>query len=173
MNCAVQTAAGTFSLFRSIFVTPHAETRLVFMFTLTLFLWFYSFIFSVGSSALLLLLHPSSAFFSSSCWFHFFSHNINSWDLFLLFTLLMSVFHPHHLLLTPSFCLLLSLPPPPPPPGPNRSKLQDMLANLRDAEDLPSMQPPMTPPSRPPVPRLNEHELGRPEDGNLPSFSVH
>ncbi|XP_070840437.1 striatin isoform X2 [Chaetodon trifascialis] len=48
--------------------------------------------------------------------------------------------------------------------GPNRSKLQDMLANLRDAEELPSMQPPMTPPSRPSVPRLNEHEVGRPED---------
>uniref|UniRef100_A0A8C4HG47 Striatin N-terminal domain-containing protein n=1 Tax=Dicentrarchus labrax TaxID=13489 RepID=A0A8C4HG47_DICLA len=47
---------------------------------------------------------------------------------------------------------------------PNRSKLQDMLANLRDAEELPSMQPPVTPPSRPSVPRLNEHEVGRPED---------
>uniref|UniRef100_A0A8C8HW50 Striatin n=1 Tax=Oncorhynchus tshawytscha TaxID=74940 RepID=A0A8C8HW50_ONCTS len=48
---------------------------------------------------------------------------------------------------------------------PNRSKLQDMLANLRDAEDLPSMQPPVTPPSRPSVPRLNEHEVGHPEEG--------
>uniref|UniRef100_A0A671VTP7 Striatin n=1 Tax=Sparus aurata TaxID=8175 RepID=A0A671VTP7_SPAAU len=48
--------------------------------------------------------------------------------------------------------------------GPNRSKLQDMLANLRDAEDLPSMQPPVTPPSRPAVPRLSEPEVGRPED---------
>ncbi|XP_018540341.1 striatin isoform X2 [Lates calcarifer] len=48
--------------------------------------------------------------------------------------------------------------------GPNRSKLQDMLANLRDAEELPSMQPPVTPPSRPSVPRLNEHEVGRPDD---------
>uniref|UniRef100_A0A7N6A017 Striatin n=1 Tax=Anabas testudineus TaxID=64144 RepID=A0A7N6A017_ANATE len=47
---------------------------------------------------------------------------------------------------------------------PNRSKLQDMLANLRDAEDIPSMQPPVTPPSRPSVPRLNEHEVGRPDD---------
>ncbi|KAM9856756.1 striatin [Aulostomus maculatus] len=47
---------------------------------------------------------------------------------------------------------------------PNRSKLQDMLANLRDAEELPSMQPPVTPPLRPSVPRLNEHEVGRPED---------
>ncbi|XP_033480746.1 striatin isoform X2 [Epinephelus lanceolatus] len=48
--------------------------------------------------------------------------------------------------------------------GPNRSKLQDMLANLRDAEEIPSLQPPVTPPSRPAVPRLNEHELGRPEE---------
>ncbi|XP_073328047.1 striatin isoform X2 [Pagrus major] len=48
--------------------------------------------------------------------------------------------------------------------GPNRSKLQDMLANLRDAEELPSMQPPVTPPSRPAVPRLSEPEVGRPED---------
>ncbi|XP_073325255.1 striatin-like [Pagrus major] len=47
---------------------------------------------------------------------------------------------------------------------PNRSKLQDMLANLRDAEELPSMQPPVTPPSRPAVPRLSEPEVGRPED---------
>ncbi|KAM9314309.1 striatin-like [Pholidichthys leucotaenia] len=42
---------------------------------------------------------------------------------------------------------------------PNRSKLQDMLSNLRDAEELPSMQPAVTSPARP---RLNEHE--RPED---------
>ncbi|XP_045068445.1 striatin-like isoform X2 [Coregonus clupeaformis] len=54
--------------------------------------------------------------------------------------------------------------------GPNRSKLQDMLANLRDAEDLPSMQPPVTPPSRPSVPRLNEHEVGRPEEVEAMTF---
>ncbi|XP_044045268.1 striatin isoform X2 [Siniperca chuatsi] len=48
--------------------------------------------------------------------------------------------------------------------GPNRSKLQDMLANLRDAEEHPSMQPSVAPPSRPSVPRLSEHEVGRPED---------
>lgn len=48
-----------------------------------------------------------------------------------------------------------------------------MLANLRDAEDIPSMQPPVTPPSRPSVPRLNEHEVGRPDDGNLPSLFHH
>uniref|UniRef100_A0A3Q0SDR0 Striatin n=1 Tax=Amphilophus citrinellus TaxID=61819 RepID=A0A3Q0SDR0_AMPCI len=47
---------------------------------------------------------------------------------------------------------------------PNRSKLQDMLANLRDTEELTSMQPTVTPPSRPSVPRLNEHEVGRPDD---------
>uniref|UniRef100_A0A3B4V7W0 Striatin, calmodulin binding protein n=1 Tax=Seriola dumerili TaxID=41447 RepID=A0A3B4V7W0_SERDU len=47
---------------------------------------------------------------------------------------------------------------------PNSSKLQDMLANLRDAEELPSMQPPVTPPSRPSVPRLSEHEVGRPDE---------
>ncbi|XP_041958635.1 LOW QUALITY PROTEIN: striatin [Alosa sapidissima] len=55
---------------------------------------------------------------------------------------------------------------------PNRSKLQDMLANLRDAEDLPSMQPPVNPPPGPPIPRLNEHELGRTrrrQDMGIPS----
>ncbi|XP_069385673.1 striatin [Paralichthys olivaceus] len=50
---------------------------------------------------------------------------------------------------------------------PNRSKLQDMLANLRDAEELPSMQPPVTPPSRPSVPRLSEQEVGRPDDETM------
>ncbi|XP_010904170.2 striatin isoform X2 [Esox lucius] len=54
--------------------------------------------------------------------------------------------------------------------GPNRSKLQDMLANLRDAEDMPSMQPPVTPPSRPIMPRLNEHEAGRPEEAVTMTF---
>uniref|UniRef100_A0A674ELD2 Striatin, calmodulin binding protein n=1 Tax=Salmo trutta TaxID=8032 RepID=A0A674ELD2_SALTR len=53
---------------------------------------------------------------------------------------------------------------------PNRSKLQDMLANLRDAEDLPSMQPPVTPPSRPSIPRLNEHEVGHPEEVEAMTF---
>uniref|UniRef100_A0A8C6KF07 Striatin, calmodulin binding protein n=1 Tax=Nothobranchius furzeri TaxID=105023 RepID=A0A8C6KF07_NOTFU len=47
---------------------------------------------------------------------------------------------------------------------PNRSKLQDMLANLRDNEDLPSLQPAVSPPSRSVGPRLNEQEVGRPED---------
>lgn len=69
----------------------------------------------------------------------------------------------------PSSSSLVSLLPP---AGPNRSKLQDMLANLRDAEDLPSMQPAVTPPSRSSVPRLNEHEVGRPDDGSPPSVSA-
>ncbi|KAM6940232.1 striatin-like [Xenentodon cancila] len=47
---------------------------------------------------------------------------------------------------------------------PNRSKLQDMLANLRDTEELPSVQPPVAPPARPSAPRLSEHEAGRPDD---------
>ncbi|XP_068176865.1 striatin isoform X2 [Antennarius striatus] len=47
---------------------------------------------------------------------------------------------------------------------PNRSKLQDMLANLRDVEDLPSVTPSVTPPFRPSGPRLSEQDLGRPED---------
>ncbi|XP_036441809.1 striatin isoform X2 [Colossoma macropomum] len=54
--------------------------------------------------------------------------------------------------------------------GPNRSKLQDMLANLRDAEDLPSMQPPVAPPARPSLPRLNEHDLGRADEVEALTF---
>lgn len=52
------------------------------------------------------------------------------------------------------------------PPGPNRSKLQDMLANLRDAEELPPMQAAVTPPLRPSVPRISEPDAARPEDGS-------
>lgn len=40
-----------------------------------------------------------------------------------------------------------------------------MLANLREAEDLPSMQPPVAPPARPSLPRLNEHDLSRADEG--------
>ncbi|MEQ2172186.1 hypothetical protein GOODEAATRI_018547 [Goodea atripinnis] len=40
------------------------------------------------------------------------------------------------------------------------SLLNDMLANLRDTEELPPMQPALSPPCRPSVPRLNEHEVG-------------
>ncbi|MGH0141617.1 UNVERIFIED_CONTAM: hypothetical protein FKN15_045601 [Acipenser sinensis] len=54
--------------------------------------------------------------------------------------------------------------------GPNRSKLQDMLANLRDAEDLPSVQPSVTPPSRPSVARLNEHETNRTDEVEALTF---
>ncbi|XP_060922660.1 striatin [Limanda limanda] len=54
---------------------------------------------------------------------------------------------------------------------PNRSKLQDMLATLRDAEELPSLPPPATPPSRPSVPRLtSEQEAGRPPDDETMSY---
>ncbi|XP_068423991.1 striatin-like isoform X2 [Clinocottus analis] len=50
--------------------------------------------------------------------------------------------------------------------GPNRSKLQDMLANLRDAEDLSHMQPPPSAPqSRPNAVRFNEHDGNRPDEG--------
>ncbi|XP_061536169.1 striatin-like isoform X1 [Phycodurus eques] len=45
---------------------------------------------------------------------------------------------------------------------PNRSKLQDMLANLRDAEEFPALQPPATPPARPApatATRFNEQEM--------------
>eukprot|EP00064_Thunnus_orientalis_P013739 superscaffoldBa00002287_g13779 len=48
---------------------------------------------------------------------------------------------------------------------PNRSKLQDMLANLRDAEDMSHMQPPSTPQSRHNVARFNEHEGNRTDEG--------
>ncbi|KAK1798011.1 hypothetical protein P4O66_000516 [Electrophorus voltai] len=53
---------------------------------------------------------------------------------------------------------------------PNRSKLQDMLANLRDAEDLPSMQPSVAPPARPSLPRLNEHDLTRADEVEALTF---
>ncbi|KAJ8392482.1 hypothetical protein AAFF_G00076070 [Aldrovandia affinis] len=53
---------------------------------------------------------------------------------------------------------------------PNRSKLQDMLANLRDAEDLPPMQPSVAPPARPSVARLNEHEASRTDEVEAMTF---
>uniref|UniRef100_A0A665WC78 Striatin n=1 Tax=Echeneis naucrates TaxID=173247 RepID=A0A665WC78_ECHNA len=52
--------------------------------------------------------------------------------------------------------------------GPNRSKLQDMLANLRDAEDLSHMQPPSTPQSRPNV--VREHDANRPDEVEALTF---
>ncbi|XP_028846043.1 striatin-like isoform X1 [Denticeps clupeoides] len=53
---------------------------------------------------------------------------------------------------------------------PNRSKLQDMLANLKDVEEPPPIQPPMTPPSRPSVPRLSEHDANRPDEVEALTF---
>ncbi|KAG2467355.1 STRN protein, partial [Polypterus senegalus] len=53
---------------------------------------------------------------------------------------------------------------------PNRSKLQDMLANLRDVEELPPMQPPVAPPSRPTITRLNEHEATRTDEMDALTF---
>ncbi|NXX42390.1 STRN protein, partial [Tricholaema leucomelas] len=50
---------------------------------------------------------------------------------------------------------------------PNRSKLQDMLANLRDVDDLPSLQPSVAPPSRPSSSRLIEHEITRTDEEAL------
>ncbi|KTF91627.1 hypothetical protein cypCar_00046999 [Cyprinus carpio] len=45
-----------------------------------------------------------------------------------------------------------------------------MLANLRDAEDLSSMQPPVAPPVRPSLPRLNEPPLGRTDEVEALTF---
>ncbi|XP_075781072.1 striatin isoform X2 [Pelodiscus sinensis] len=53
---------------------------------------------------------------------------------------------------------------------PNRSKLQDMLANLRDVDDLPSLQPSVTSPSRPSSSRLIEHEINRTEEVEALTF---
>lgn len=50
--------------------------------------------------------------------------------------------------------------------GPNRSNLQDMLANLRDTEDIPPLQPPLNPPPRSPASKASDQDLGRPDDGN-------
>ncbi|KAM3606820.1 uncharacterized protein V6R79_023928 [Siganus canaliculatus] len=54
--------------------------------------------------------------------------------------------------------------------GPNRSKLQDMLANLRDAEDLSHMQPPSTQQSRPNAVRFNEHDGNRTDEAEALTF---
>ncbi|XP_032866919.2 striatin isoform X3 [Tyto alba] len=53
---------------------------------------------------------------------------------------------------------------------PNRSKLQDMLANLRDVDDLPSLQPSVAPPSRPSSSRLIEHEINRTDEVEALTF---
>lgn len=148
------------NLFHSSFFTPHADSSclcllsLCFSAFIRLHLFMLDLLLQSPSSAFLLILRADLIPFILTVW--------TPPDSMFLFPL---IFVSHRLL------FLLSLPPR--PSGPNRSKLQDMLANLRDAEDHPSMQPSVAPPSRPPVPRLNEHELGRPEDGNLLSFSVH
>ncbi|XP_056904137.1 striatin-like isoform X2 [Takifugu flavidus] len=54
--------------------------------------------------------------------------------------------------------------------GPNRSKLQDMLANLRDAEDPSHMQPPSAPQPRPSAVRFNEHEGNRTDEVEALTF---
>ncbi|XP_053159169.1 striatin isoform X2 [Hemicordylus capensis] len=53
---------------------------------------------------------------------------------------------------------------------PNRSKLQDMLANLRDVDDLPSLQPSVVPPTRPSTSRLIEQEINRTDEVEALTF---
>ncbi|KAM6461787.1 striatin isoform 3-T3 [Liasis olivaceus] len=54
--------------------------------------------------------------------------------------------------------------------GPNRSKLQDMLANLRDVDDLPALQPSVVPPTRPSTSRLIEQEINRTDEVEALTF---
>ncbi|XP_062320360.1 striatin-like isoform X2 [Osmerus eperlanus] len=54
--------------------------------------------------------------------------------------------------------------------GPNRSKLQDMLANLRDTEDLSPMQPSASPPARPSAPRAAEQDTNRTDEVEALTF---
>ncbi|XP_008123789.2 striatin isoform X3 [Anolis carolinensis] len=54
--------------------------------------------------------------------------------------------------------------------GPNRSKLQDMLANLRDVDDLPALQPSVVPPTRPSTSRLIEQEVNRTDEVEALTF---
>ncbi|CAI9542008.1 unnamed protein product [Staurois parvus] len=53
---------------------------------------------------------------------------------------------------------------------PNRSKLQDMLANLRDVDELPSLQPSVVSPSRPASSRLSEQEINRTDEVEALTF---
>ncbi|XP_069625252.1 striatin isoform X3 [Ranitomeya imitator] len=53
--------------------------------------------------------------------------------------------------------------------GPNRSKLQDMLANLRDVDELPSLQPSVVS-SRPASSRLSEQEVNRTDEVEALTF---
>ncbi|XP_038656513.1 striatin isoform X2 [Scyliorhinus canicula] len=54
--------------------------------------------------------------------------------------------------------------------GPNRSKLQDMLATLRDVDELPPLQSSVNSPPRPVTTRLTEHEAGRTEEVEALTF---
>ncbi|XP_053567802.1 striatin isoform X1 [Bombina bombina] len=53
---------------------------------------------------------------------------------------------------------------------PNRSKLQDMLANLRDVDELPSLQPSVVSSSRPANSRLSEQEINRTDEVEALTF---
>uniref|UniRef100_UPI00398E6757 striatin-like n=1 Tax=Pristiophorus japonicus TaxID=55135 RepID=UPI00398E6757 len=53
---------------------------------------------------------------------------------------------------------------------PNRSKLQDMLATLRDVDELPPLQSSVNSPPRPTSTRLTEHEAGRTEEVEAMTF---
>ncbi|XP_048452393.1 striatin [Rhincodon typus] len=53
---------------------------------------------------------------------------------------------------------------------PNRSKLQDMLATLRDVDELPPLQSSVNSPPRPTATRLTEHEAGRTEEVEALTF---
>uniref|UniRef100_A0A8B9RIA5 Striatin n=1 Tax=Astyanax mexicanus TaxID=7994 RepID=A0A8B9RIA5_ASTMX len=54
--------------------------------------------------------------------------------------------------------------------GPNRTKLQDMLANLRDTEEPSSLQPSITPPPRPNANRFNEHDSSHTDEVEAITF---
>ncbi|KAM4772547.1 striatin isoform 2-T2 [Rhinophrynus dorsalis] len=54
--------------------------------------------------------------------------------------------------------------------GPNRSKLQDMLANLRDVDELSSLQPSVVSSSRPTSSRLSEQEINRTDEVEALTF---
>uniref|UniRef100_A0A8B9L0K1 Striatin n=1 Tax=Astyanax mexicanus TaxID=7994 RepID=A0A8B9L0K1_ASTMX len=53
---------------------------------------------------------------------------------------------------------------------PNRTKLQDMLANLRDTEEPSSLQPSITPPPRPNANRFNEHDSSHTDEVEAITF---
>ncbi|KAL7841798.1 hypothetical protein SRHO_G00254890 [Serrasalmus rhombeus] len=53
---------------------------------------------------------------------------------------------------------------------PNRTKLQDMLANLRDTEEPSSLQPSIAPPPRPNANRFNEHDSSNADEVEAITF---